>query len=537
MIRQRDWRADWISETQRIHRLLAEQATANKLQAAEARAGGGGGGGGGGGNRHHPNNNNDMDEEEEQDAVHNYLQNPNADVPADLLHHLPAAIGWPVVSMVRRNRSGGSDQSDGDDDDADGGHGAGDEAGAIMVLDVTDTGLPMLSVIMEVNIMGLYKFEASLAAFQANFGDLPAGVVFALTKALYKTNQFTSKNVDHGGGGGAQGGEASAAEEQLPEEIFLGAVVQISEKQRWEKFKPGKGTLKGFYSAGCLSHQYQHFMKIMMNTSRTAVQKAYLFNEYMQCAGPQFKAIALNNSLRSKHTTHVVGHIDSVDAKVCTDLQELLRSIFTDCDQDNISSNLEDQPWSHNVSSLTYWDVMNTSPFVRTTWVMSEMRKKYNEKYYSLSAANMRICADTWLSSIAFRLGQNNGFTYIGLPTVVMDGAGKLKCRMPGNHYLTPDTTKRPSAGLDLDREVLDSERSSHLPYLSQSMSSTDDGSLITQLKRTTPGGIQTGFVSIVGEDIESQPTDELAQDTMMPGFLLFCCCCTIMDSARCFVG
>jgi hypothetical protein len=79
------------------------------------------------------------------------------------------------------------------------------------------------------------------------------------------------------------------------------------------------------------------------------------------------------------------------------------------------------------------------------------MRRRYNTQFFLLTPQNMRICSDTALSSIMYRLGQHNGWTYIGMPTVVCDTACKLWVRQFGPNF-QQDTRKKPSAGLDLGR-------------------------------------------------------------------------------------
>lgn len=127
------------------------------------------------------------------------------------------------------------------------------------------------------------------------------------------------------------------------------------------------------------------------------------------------------------------------------------------------------------------------------------------------------------------------------MPTVVCDTACKLMAKNGNNTSFIPETRKKPSAGLDLCREALvschvcpalvlcfvvsdnipiqDSMRTSHMAYLggSAAFENVNDDSKITQLKRTTASGIQTGFVMFVGGQVEKAPENELAQDTAMP--------------------
>lgn len=53
----------------------------------------------------------------------------------------------------------------------------------------------------------------------------------------------------------------------------------------------------------------------------------------------------------------------------------------------------------------------------------------HNRQFFHLTPVNMRVVSDFALSSIMYRLGQHNGWTYIGMPTVVCDAQSKLRMR------------------------------------------------------------------------------------------------------------
>lgn len=126
------------------------------------------------------------------------------------------------------------------------------------------------------------------------------------------------------------------------------------------------------------------------------------------------------------------------------------------------------------------------------------------------------ILEQVWMSCIMYRLGQTNGWTYIGMPTVICDAGAKMRVRRGKNDPGIPDTVKRPTAGLDLIREVLDTRRKSYRNYL-PGWQSTEDAQLFAQLKRSTENGLHTGFVMFVNGTPANEPTDELAQDYVMP--------------------
>lgn len=112
----------------------------------------------------------------------------------------------------------------------------------------------------------------------------------------------------------------------------------------------------------------------------------------------------------------------------------------------------------------------------------------------------------------------------------------KLRMRPSGYNASTTEvqdgmvmTIKRPSAGLDLIREYLDTMRASYQYYIVGWVPTGEDGQLLVQLKRTTEGGLQTGYVLVVDGKIERMPENELAMDCMLPEVLtliLFCEAC-----------
>jgi hypothetical protein len=74
-----------------------------------------------------------------------------------------------------------------------------------------------------------------------------------------------------------------------------------------------------------------------------------------------------------------------------------------------------------------------------------------------------------------YRIGQGNGFTYIGMPTIVTDTACKLRVKTNNNGIEQVETRKRPSAGLDMCREAGDFRRTSHEAYIEGYTPTQDD--------------------------------------------------------------
>jgi hypothetical protein len=229
--------------------------------------------------------------------------------------------------------------------------------------------------------------------------------------------------------------------------------------------------------------------------------------------------------------------------------------------------------------SPLFWRFNCERPFLGSSFLMDDMLREHNERFFFLTAQNQRICRDVWTSCIMFRLGQHEQWNYIGMPTVffyaacmppfhgyaskvpllvelysvqivhlysiswthrgsihidvapsvqvICDAMCKIRMRPSGYNSNATEvqegivlTVKRPSAGLDLIREYLDTMRASYQHYIVGLVRTGDDGQLLVQLKRTTEGGLQTGYVLVVDGKIERMPENELAMDCMLPEVL-----------------
>ena len=366
-------------------------------------------------------------------------------------------------------------------------------------IDNMSSGLPNgLDLVMQVDVMGRFGFESSLIAFQSKLGQLPARATLELTKQLYRTTVVSG---DTGN--------------QLPNSIFLAPPQIMSEYMRYEAFQQNKNSMEGFQAAGTNSKISMRFEKVLASFDDPIV-KMDLKNKYTACNAPQFKSMVFNGSLRSSATFWALKNIEAAESRVCGDLVKLVDHVFEVDRANDITGDLENKLWSNDVGSLTFWEQNITSTYLRVSWMTEQMHKRHNDKFFQLTAANLKIVNDTMLGSIMYRLGQHNiGFTYMGMPTIVCDGMGKLQIRTQTHPQLTADTTKKPSAGYDFGREVLDTRRISHIPY--NNLNVVNDDSKITQLKKVTPNAMQTGFVMFVKGEIEQMPDNELAKDCNMP--------------------
>jgi hypothetical protein len=175
-----------------------------------------------------------------------------------------------------------------------------------------------------------------------------------------------------------------------------------------------------------------------------------------------------------------------------------------------------DACWVDKTDSYLYWKRTSPSGFMEKGFCVETLLQRHNADFFLLTPQNLKITNEVVLSSLMFRIGQSNGFTYIGMPTIVADTACKLRVRTNFNGVEQPETRKRPSAGLDMCREAGDMRRTSHEAYI-EGWTQTQDDQKVTQLKRTTEAGIQTGFVLFVDGEALKVPTNELARDTVMP--------------------
>ena len=109
----------------------------------------------------------------------------------------------------------------------------------------------------------------------------------------------------------------------------------------------------------------------------------------------------------------------------------------------------------------------------------------------------------------------------MGMTTVICDAYAKLRKAPTGfgaasNPEGTINTDKRTSSGLDLDREVVDGRRTSYKAYL-KGWQQKEDAQKLVQLRRSSEGGLQIGYVLFVNGEVEKIPESELAQDCVLP--------------------
>ena len=75
--------------------------------------------------------------------------------------------------------------------------------------------------------------------------------------------------------------------------------------------------------------------------------------------------------------------------------------------------------------SPLYWRFNAERRFLRSSYLMDDLLREHNERFFFLTAQNCRICYDAWVSCIMYRLGQHERWMYIGMPTVICDAMAK----------------------------------------------------------------------------------------------------------------
>lgn len=386
-------------------------------------------------------------------------ENPCDDEEAiNVLYHVPGGCGWP--------------------------HG----------MDRETSGLPLeLSLVMKVDMVNPFQGDTDLVGFTNNFGPLPARATMELTSMLYKTAVDDAVE-------SSQAGRGARRTTKLPMGVFLPPAKLVNEDQRARHFCPAKDSLEGFQAAGTYLKVAARFERVL-KTQESIVERMDLLCMYMSQIIPQFKPIALSGAMLSTCTMHTLRNLQEGNDRCCRDLRSLVGQVLPlppsgrSVEGVPVGNSPLRQPWARRPTSYSFWRHRSNNKFLAASWAVEQLYIEHNKKFFHLSAANLKILNDTQLSSIMYRLGQQNvGITYIGFPVVVCDGAAELQVSTNTHHAMTADTMKQPSAGYDFVREVLDTRRTSHFAYNRPQV--TDDDSKIMQMKKITPGAFQIGYVT-----------------------------------------
>lgn len=138
-------------------------------------------------------------------------------------------------------------------------------------------------------------------------------------------------------------------------------------------------------------------------------------------------------------------YIKMAKSTVCSDLRKLVHAVFPNYAPDACYDKLKPSDPSfhpkynlgrmhpdvtdhaHHLSSPLYWRFNSERSFVHSSFLMDNLLREHNERYFFLTAQNARIRSDVWVSCIMYRLGQHEGWTYIGMPTVICDAMAKVR--------------------------------------------------------------------------------------------------------------
>lgn len=138
--------------------------------------------------------------------------------------------------------------------------------------------------------------------------------------------------------------------------------------------------------------------------------------------------------------------------------------------------NNDDRGTEYLLSSLSQFDFC--------TWATMECYKVFNERFYLLTAQNMRIALELHVASVMCRLGIHNNFTVMGSGVVVADCAGKLLMNISLNgskKEIIRNMYKSTSVGFDNARELVDIWRTCYQDF-SPALGNLDASQLMVQV-------------------------------------------------------
>jgi hypothetical protein len=88
---------------------------------------------------------------------------------------------------------------------------------------------------------------------------------------------------------------------------------------------------------------------------------------------------------------------------------------------------VRDEAYSPDANSASYWHLNTPNTFVAHSWLLDDMLRDHNERFFYLTAQNLKICNDVWVGMVQFRLGQSDAWVYMGMTTVICDAAAKVR--------------------------------------------------------------------------------------------------------------
>jgi hypothetical protein len=145
------------------------------------------------------------------------------------------------------------------------------------------------------------------------------------------------------------------------------------------------------------------------------VMKVSLYNEYISCCGRQGVSIILNGNLHSSSTLFAAKYIEIAKDIVCDDLRSLVTDVVPELQRVDASMLAEDAPWGDDTESYLFWKRTSPSGFMEKNFLLEVMLQRHNADFFLLTPQNLKITNEVTLSSLMYRIGQANGFTYIGI--------------------------------------------------------------------------------------------------------------------------
>jgi hypothetical protein len=317
-------------------------------------------------------------------------------------------------------------------------------------------------------------------------------------KAFYKSSDASSSSSSAAAAAASAGSLANQAEQhqeqsdedeggELSNDMFLSTPTILNPFQRYLKYRVDENNLEGFKMAGCDAYLQRSIACIVENTVNYRI-KLQRLSEYYQRIYTLHASSVLNNELRSAHARQTMEYVEKSKKTACQDLRSLMVQVDTarthslrDCMVlDREQSIAQGRPVhalrseARQLTSGSYWHLNATSTTLAYSWLLDEFLHMHNARFFKLTAQNLRICKDTWIGFIMYRLGQTSDtWTYIGMPTVVCDAFAKTRVAPSGNFAPSNvlaegmvNTMKKPTAGLDYVRTVLDSFRKSCINYV-----------------------------------------------------------------------
>jgi hypothetical protein len=138
----------------------------------------------------------------------------------------------------------------------------------------------------------------------------------------------------------------------------------------------------------------------------------------------------------------------------------------------------------------------------------------FNARFWALSARNMLVVLNLLWSELAWRLGTDGNFKWIGMPVTVVDQAALGETTDGGTNI-----KKRPTCGYDYCREVYRQCRLGYRHVVPPAILArfADDGHYDSSTMRMTPASVGEGQIHIIDGKVAQEPSNTLATGIFLP--------------------